>query len=110
MSDRGDDELEPLDEADDDFDDGDEDDGEEEGVPTAAAVLDYVVRAVVSKPDEVSITVDEYRTPVRLDVRVGDGDMGRVVGKRGRTANAIRTLVRAAAVRDGTDVDVEFVD
>jgi hypothetical protein len=36
--------------------------------------------------------------------------MGRVIGKRGRVAQAIRTVVRAAAVRDGTDVDVEFVD
>ena len=47
---------------------------------------------------------------MRFDVRVGDGDMGRVIGKRGRTAHAIRALVRAAAAKDGTSVDVEFVD
>ena len=46
----------------------------------------------------------------RLEVRVGPEDMGRVIGKRGRVANAIRTVVRAAAVRDGVDVDVEFED
>jgi predicted RNA-binding protein YlqC (UPF0109 family) len=79
-------------------------------VPTAQVVLDYVVKAVVSRPDDVEVHVDSRRTPVRLDVRVGDGDMGRVVGKRGRTAHAIRTVVRAAAARDGADVDVEFVD
>ena len=45
-----------------------------------------------------------------LEVRVGADDMGRVIGKRGRVAKAIRTVVRAAAARDGVDVDVEFVD
>ena len=43
-------------------------------------------------------------------MRVAPGDMGRVIGKRGRIANAIRTVVRAAAVRDGVEVDVDFVD
>ena len=41
---------------------------------------------------------------------VADGDMGRVIGRRGRVANAIRTIVRAAAVRDETEIDVDFVD
>ena len=45
-----------------------------------------------------------------LEVQVADDDMGRVIGKRGRVANAIRTVVRAAAARDGVEVDVEFVD
>ena len=43
-------------------------------------------------------------------MRVGPNDMGRVIGKRGRVAQAIRTVVRAAAARDGTDVEVEFED
>jgi len=43
-------------------------------------------------------------------VTVGDGDMGRVIGKRGRVANAIRTIVRAAAVSDDAEIDVDFVD
>ena len=41
---------------------------------------------------------------------VADGDMGRVIGKRGRVANAIRTIVRAAAVADDAQIDVDFVD
>ena len=41
---------------------------------------------------------------------VADGDMGRVIGRRGRVANAIRTIVRAAAVNDETEIDVDFVD
>ena len=43
-------------------------------------------------------------------MRVGDGDMGRVIGKRGRIAQSIRTVVRAAAVKDEAQVDIEFVD
>jgi len=43
-------------------------------------------------------------------VRVTQGDMGRVIGKRGRIAQSIRTVVRAAAVRDGATVDVEFLE
>ena len=50
------------------------------------------------------------RGRVRLDVRVGPGDLGRVIGRRGRTAQSIRTVVRAAATRDDTDVDIEFLD
>jgi len=46
----------------------------------------------------------------RFDGRVGPNDLGRVIGKRGKTAQAIRTVVRAAASRDGVDVDVDFLD
>lgn len=87
-------------------------DGAEGGAaPTAAAVLEYLVRNVVDDPDGVQIRVDDSSSSrVRLDVEVADGDMGRVIGRRGRVANAIRTVVRAAAARDGVEVDVEFVD
>ena len=47
---------------------------------------------------------------MRLEVKVGEGDLGRVIGRRGRTAQSIRTVVRAAATRDGVEVDVDFVD
>ena len=48
---------------------------------------------------------------IRLDVTVGDGDMGRVIGKRGRVAGAIRTVVRAAGIDDEVGaIEVEFVD
>jgi predicted RNA-binding protein YlqC (UPF0109 family) len=80
------------------------------GFPTATAVLDYLVRQLVDDPDAVTIELDDRgRRPV-LNVRVGQGDMGRVIGKRGRVAHSIRTVVRAAAARDGGDVEVEFVD
>jgi len=99
----------------DDFDDDDDDDevgADPNALPAANArsVLEYLVRSVVDDPDAVQISVSEGQRVTSLDVRVGDGDMGRVIGKRGRIAQAIRTVVRAAAVKDGIAVDIEFVD
>ena len=77
--------------------------------PIAAGVLEYLIKSIVAPPDEVRIETsgDERCT---FSVTVADGDMGRVIGRRGRVANAIRTIVRAAAVRDETEIDVDFVD
>src|SRR5690606_40495501 len=85
-------------------------DDEAEAAPTAASVLDLLVTSLVEDPDAVTVDAIEQRDKVRLEVRVGDGELGRVIGKRGRTANAIRTVVRAAAVRDDVHVDIEFED
>ena len=101
--DYGDDDVNLIDDA-----SGPEDDTEP--APTAISVLDLLVTSLVDDPDAVRIDPIEQRGRVRLEVRVGPDDMGRVIGKRGRVANAIRTVVRAAAVRDGVDVDVEFED
>lgn len=97
----------PL-ELDDDLDDGV--DANTVPAATARAVLEYLAKAVVDDPDDVRVEVVENRRAVTLEVHVAPTDMGRVIGKRGRIANAIRTVVRAAAARDGVDVDVEFVD
>ena len=79
--------------------------------PNAVSVLTYVVKQVVDNPDAVSVSTSPGRHgAVQLDERVGDGDMGRVIGRRGRVANAIRAVGRAAAAADDVDVDVEFVD
>jgi predicted RNA-binding protein YlqC (UPF0109 family) len=83
------------------------DDGD---APTAVAVLTHIVTSIVDDPDAVQVETSESRGRVRLDVRVGPGDLGRVIGRRGRTAQSIRTVVRAAATKDETDVDIEFVD
>lgn len=82
-----------------------------EAVPTAQAVLRHIVASLVKDPDAIQIdVVDGSGGKPRLECRVGPTDMGRVIGKRGRVAMAVRTVVRAAAVRDGTDVEVEFED
>ena len=78
--------------------------------PVASAVLEHVVRSIVDNPDAVVVSAAPGRGRLRLEVRVGPDDLGRVIGKRGKTAQAIRTLVRAAASRDGVDVEVDFVD
>ena len=78
--------------------------------PTATAVAEYLTKSLVSDPDAVDVEVDARGNRVRLTVRVGDGDMGRVIGRRGRMANAIRSVVRAAATRDDVQADVEFED
>ena len=98
---------------DDDFDDDEfEDDGDINTieVPTARNVLEYLVKSVVENPDDVEVEVVERQGSVKLEVTVAEGDMGRVIGRRGRVANSIRTLVRAAASKDGSPIDVEFVD
>jgi len=77
---------------------------------TATAVLTHLVRSIVDDPDAVQVEASQARGRIKLEVRVGPGDLGRVIGRRGRTAQSIRTVVRAAAVRDGAEVDVDFVD
>ena len=78
--------------------------------PVATAVLTHVVRSIVDDPEAVKVEGFADDAKIVLEVRVGEGDLGRVIGRRGRTAMSIRTVVRAAAERDGVDVDVYFVD
>lgn len=100
-----------IDDAGDGGDTDDSDAGEgSEAAPTAASVLDLLVTSLVDDADAVTVDAIEQRDKVRLEVRVAEGELGRVIGKRGRTATAIRTVVRAAAVRDDVRVDVEFED
>jgi predicted RNA-binding protein YlqC (UPF0109 family) len=77
---------------------------------TARDVCEYLVKAVVQEPDGVEVDVTERSRGTTIEVHVAQGDMGRVIGKRGRVAQSIRTVVRAAAVRDGASVDVDFVE
>ena len=97
----------------DDYEDGSFDDDRDINtieVPTARNVLEYLVKSVVENPDDVEVEVVERKGSVSLEVSVAEGDMGRVIGRRGRVANSIRTIVRAAASKDGSSIDVEFVD
>ena len=77
----------------------------------AVSVCEYVVQQIVDNPAAVSIATRNTTKGIRLDVTVGQGDMGRVIGKRGRVAGAIRTVVRAAGIdEDIASIEVEFVD
>jgi predicted RNA-binding protein YlqC (UPF0109 family) len=75
------------------------------------SVLDYVVRQLVDEPDAVVIDcVERGAQSVEYRVHVDPSDMGRVIGKRGHVAKAVRTLVRAAAAREGVEASVEIVE
>lgn len=74
-------------------------------------VVNYVVTNIVDNPDDVQIEiVDEGDDSVAAEVRTAKSDMGRVIGRRGRVAKAIRTVARAAGDEEGLDVQVEFLD
>lgn len=74
------------------------------------AVLEYVATSIVDEPDGVVVEVEEGRRGVTLSLHVTPDDMGKVIGRRGRVAQAIRTVVRAAAAREGVDASVDIVD
>ncbi|MGH9069505.1 MAG: KH domain-containing protein [Acidimicrobiales bacterium] len=74
------------------------------------AVLEFVARSIVDDPDAVVIEADERRGRVDLHLTVARDDMGKIIGRRGRVAQSIRTLVRAAGAREGIDASVEIVD
>jgi uncharacterized protein len=74
-------------------------------------VLEYIAKSLVDNPDDVAITeVEEEDGEIVLELRVHPDDMGKIIGKRGRTAKAIRTMVKAAATREGTNATVEIVE
>ena len=73
-------------------------------------VLVYVARAIVDEPDSVEVTEVEGERSVVLQLRVAPDDMGKVIGKRGRTVRAIRSLVRAASSRQDVIPLVEIVE
>ncbi|BAD40452.1 KH domain-containing protein [Symbiobacterium thermophilum] len=72
-------------------------------------LVEVLVTGLVEHPDQVKITAVETPRAVTFEVRVADSDMGKVIGRRGRVARAIRTVVKAAAVKDGRRVMVEFM-
>ncbi len=82
----------------------------DELAPTAVAVLTHIVQSLVDDADAVTVEVDDSGRRLTLNVRVGEGELGRVIGRRGRTASSIRTVTRAAASKDDVDVDIEFLD
>jgi predicted RNA-binding protein YlqC (UPF0109 family) len=78
--------------------------------PTAVAVLTHIVKSIVDDPSAVTVEADDSGRRLTLNVRVGEGDLGRVIGRRGRTAASIRTVARAAASKDDVEIDIEFLD
>jgi hypothetical protein len=113
---------EELEDEEDDYEDGDvnavasessyDDDmaGNRSEGSTPTAVLTYIAKALSDEPDAVVVQSEERRGSVRLRLHVAPEDMGRVIGRRGRTAQAIRALVGAAGAHDGVQTSVDIVD
>ncbi len=85
----------------------------EENVVTTdsmAALVEYIARNLVDEPEEVKVAVKEGEDGVVvIELTVAKDDMGKVIGKQGRIAKAIRTVVRAASVKSETKFTVEIV-
>jgi len=73
-------------------------------------LLEHLAKSLVDSPDEVSVQMTETDTTVVLELTVAKDDVGKVIGKQGRIARALRTIVKASAVRDGKRAIVEIVD
>jgi uncharacterized protein len=72
-------------------------------------LLEYLAKALVDNPDQVSVNQVEGERSIILELRVAQEDMGKVIGKQGRIAQALRTLVKSAAVKDGKRVSIEII-
>ncbi len=73
-------------------------------------LLEFLVRALVEEPGEVEVEELEEDGDLVYEISVAEGDLGRVIGKGGRVANAIRTIAKAAAVRIDRRVIVDILD
>jgi uncharacterized protein len=79
-------------------------------VSRARDVVEVVARALADQPDAVRVTERDSRGQTLVELMMAPGDLGRVIGRQGRTAAAIRTLVAATAELEGTKATVDFRD
>lgn len=73
-------------------------------------LVEVIAKALVDDPESVVVTEREERKATILEVRVADSDMGKVIGKQGRIAKAIRSVVKAAAAKEDKKVIVDILD
>ncbi len=73
-------------------------------------ILETVIKNLVTNQEEISINEINGEKSIIFEVKVAQSDMGRVIGKEGRVAKAIRTLVKAVAAREGKRVSIEFIE
>jgi len=72
-------------------------------------LIEYIVKSLVDKPDEVDIQETQGETVTIVEVKVADEDVGKVIGKEGRIANSLRTIAKAAGAKDKKRVSVEII-
>lgn len=73
-------------------------------------LIEYIARSLVDNPMEVQVRQDRMGSKTRLELRVAKEDMGRVIGKSGRVANAMRILLRVSAAREGKQVTLDVIE
>lgn len=73
-------------------------------------LVEYIVKSLVDQPDEVAINLIEGEQSTILELKVASDDIGKVIGKQGRIANAIRIILSAAATKEGKRVVLEILD
>lgn len=73
-----------------------------------ATLLEYVARELVSEPDKVVVSEEQDGDFRKLHLQVGEADVGKVIGRNGRIAKALRALLKVIATRDGTKVNLEI--
>jgi predicted RNA-binding protein YlqC (UPF0109 family) len=72
-------------------------------------LIEYIAKAIVDKPEEVQVTEVPSENGIILKLQVAPEDTGKVIGKEGRIAKAMRTLLRVAAIRKGTRATLEII-
>ena len=72
-------------------------------------LIEYIAKSIVNKPDKVIVTEERNDQRVFLKLQVDEEDMGRVIGKQGRVAQAMRTLLRVLAAKQGIRVELDIV-
>ena len=78
-------------------------------VEDLVSLVEYIAKSLVDTPDEVKINLNEDEEAITIELSVAKDDMGKVIGKQGRIAKAIRTVVRAASLKSEKKVLVEIV-
>jgi predicted RNA-binding protein YlqC (UPF0109 family) len=72
-------------------------------------LIEYIARSLASKPEEVRVTEEEEDGTVVLRLEVADEDKGKIIGRQGRVAQAMRVLLRVSAVKNGTRATLEII-
>jgi len=72
-------------------------------------LVEYIAKSIVNAPDEVVVTEESSEEGIMLKLQVADDDKGRVIGKQGRIAAAMRTLIRVKAAKQGTRATLEII-
>lgn len=73
-------------------------------------LIEYIVKALVDNPDKVVVHEIAGEKSIIFELKVGEGDLGKVIGKEGRTAKAIRTIITAAAMKQGKRTVLEIIE